>query len=89
MKNRLSDLHNHLFMQLERLNDESLKGEDLRAELDRAKAISAVASQIVSNGHLVLKAQQAMEMSGSQNDYPVMFLGGQEGKANGTKKALT
>ena len=56
MKNKMSDLHNHLFEQLERLNDDDLKGEDLSQEIKRANAMSQIAMQIISNGNLVLKA---------------------------------
>ncbi len=58
MKNTLGDLNNHLFAQLERLNDEDLKGEALQEEITRAKAINAVASQIIANGSLVLEAER-------------------------------
>jgi len=58
MRNTLGDLNNHLFEQLERLNDDELIGEDLSREIKRANAISTVASQIISNGELVLKAQR-------------------------------
>ncbi len=58
MKNNLEDLHNHLFAQLERLSDETIKGEDLKEEINRAKAVSAVASQIISNGQRAINVQR-------------------------------
>lgn len=61
MKNKLVDLNNHLFAQLERLNDEDLKGDALVEEIGRAKAITNIAQQIVNNGNLVLNAIKTKE----------------------------
>jgi hypothetical protein len=61
LKNTLGDLNNHLFAQLERLGEEELKGEELIEEIGRAKAVTAVASQIISNGSLVLEAKKLNE----------------------------
>lgn len=58
MKNKLMNLNNHLFETLERLNDEDLKGDDLVAEMERAKAISGIAQTIINNGELMFKAQK-------------------------------
>lgn len=57
-KNTLKDLNDHLFMQLERLNDEELDKETLDREIQRSKALSNVASKIIDNGRLVLDAQK-------------------------------
>ena len=57
VKNKLTDLNNHLFAELERLSDEDLQGEELTAEINRAKGITGVASQIIANGTLALKAK--------------------------------
>ena len=61
MKNTLGDLNDHLFAQLERLGDEDIKGENLEAEIKRARAITYVASQIIANGTLVLEAQKLVD----------------------------
>lgn len=58
MKNTLGDLNNYLFQQLERLNDEDLKGENLEIEIKRSKAISEIAKNIINNGSLVLAAKK-------------------------------
>jgi transketolase C-terminal domain/subunit len=61
MKNKLSDLNNHLFAEIERLGDEDLKGEELAREIGRAKAVCDVAATIVANGRLVLDAARAAD----------------------------
>lgn len=55
-KNTLNDLNNLLFEQLERLND--VEGEDLTREIERSKAVSNIARNIIDNGKLVLDAEK-------------------------------
>jgi hypothetical protein len=56
MKNKLSDLNDHLFEAIEWLGDRDLKGEYLAEEIRRAEAKCRVAQQIIANGNLVLNA---------------------------------
>jgi hypothetical protein len=60
VKNKLSDLNNHLFAQMERLSDEELKGDALKEELIRSKAVSSIAKDIIGNGQLVLQTQKCI-----------------------------
>lgn len=78
MKNTLGDLNNHLFAQLERLGEEELEGENLQEEITRAKAITSVASQIISNANVVLQAKKfQFDVIGRDNkeDMPKMLEG--------------
>lgn len=62
MKNTLSDLNNHLFAQLERLSDEDLKGDDLKAEISRSKSVTDVAAKIVDNARVQLEAAKLLHL---------------------------
>ena len=61
MKNTLTDLNNHLFSALERLNDEGLSPENLEAEIQRSRAIVTVGKITVENARLVLDAARHIE----------------------------
>lgn len=56
MKNKVSDLNNHLFAQLERLNDEDLKGEALQEEITRSRAIAEISKQIIDSNRVTIAA---------------------------------
>ena len=74
VNNTLGDLNNFLFAQLERLDNEELSGDGLKEEMDRAKAVTQVAAQIINNGSLVLRAQTLQaEYSGKVKEMPNML----------------
>jgi len=64
-KNKLGDLHNHLFAQLERLADDDLTAEQIEAEVKRSEAIVSLADQIVGTADLQLKAAKLFADHGS------------------------
>ena len=76
INNTLGDLNNFLFAQLERLDNEELSGDELKGEMERAKAITQVATQIINNGSLVLRAQELRaEYTGNVEGIPKMLEG--------------
>jgi hypothetical protein len=70
MKNKLADLNNHLFEELERLNDEELTGDALQEERERAKTMATIAQTIINNGELALKAVKHYDEYGKKDEIP-------------------
>lgn len=58
MGNNIQTLTDQLFKQIERLGNTELKGEQLEAEINRAKSITQVSGQIINAGNLLLDAQK-------------------------------
>ena len=78
-RNTLGDLNNHLFAQLERLNDEEITGEKLEDAIIRSKAVIGVSKQIIANANVVLKAKSIELEYGKNNEkeMPKMLEGGE------------
>lgn len=64
MKNKLIDLNNHLFAQLERLGDEDLTAEQIDKEVKRTEAVVAVSQQIIHNADIALKGAKLVAEHG-------------------------
>lgn len=76
-KNTVFDLNDHLFAQMERLGDEDLKGDKLKEEIARSKAVANVAQNIINNARLVFDVEK--EFSPGNPKGPKM-LGADSGK---------
>jgi hypothetical protein len=64
-RNKIEDLNDHLFTALERLNDESIKGDDLQEEIERSKAIANVGSKVIES----MKVQSETFIALMENGY--------------------
>ncbi len=76
MKNTLQDLNDHLFEQLERLNDDDLTDEQLEKELKRADGMTRIATQIIENAELAFKTMVHMDeycYNAGKQTVPVML----------------
>lgn len=64
-RNKLSDLNNLLFEQMERLADAD-SNEELEQEVARSRAMTRVAGRAIENGALALKAVSIYDHRSSQ-----------------------
>jgi len=74
VKNTFDDLSNHLFEQLERLNDADEAA--LEQEIDRAKAVATIADKIIDLGNMAISAERVKMEYGKDIKYP-RLLGGE------------
>lgn len=73
VRNKLSDLTNTLFAQLETLDDRDLTVDELKLEIDRSKQMVAISGQILDAGRLALEGAKFREKVGDI-DAPIALL---------------
>ena len=76
MKNKLTDLNDHLFAQMERLGDEAITAEQLEIEVKRAEAMVKVADQISGNAEMMLRAAKLFAEHGEAVRPMLPLIGG-------------
>ncbi|MBN9235132.1 MULTISPECIES: hypothetical protein [Phyllobacteriaceae] len=74
MKNRITDLNDHLFAQMERLSQEGLTSDELEAEVQRTEAMVQIADKIVDNARLGIAAATLVANHGDRfrKDLPML-----------------
>jgi hypothetical protein len=87
MKNKLADLNNHLFAELERLGKEDLilDKEKLENEALRARMLCGVSMQILAAGHLMSKAYDMADGSFGKMKHPGFF---EEGESDASRPKI-
>lgn len=76
MSSTLLDLNTKLFEQLDNLSKKGITAEELEREITRSEAIVKVASVIINNGELVLRAAKFKDdMLNADNKLPKMLEG--------------
>lgn len=65
MKNKLTDLNDILFAQLERLSDEGLSPDALQSELSRTQSVVQLSDRIIDNARLQLDAVRLIAQNGA------------------------
>jgi len=61
-RNKISDLRDHLFAALERIDNDELNTEELNKEIDKAKAVADVGSVIINSAKLEIEFMKATGM---------------------------
>lgn len=70
MKTKIEDLREHLFAQLERLNDEELGADKLDREIQRAKAVSEVANAVIGTAKVEVEFLKATGHESGSDFFP-------------------
>ena len=68
MKSNLTSLNDMLYEQLERINDDDLKGDELKEQLAKSKMINDVAKTIVANSTLMFRAIKYADENGIEDE---------------------
>ena len=88
MKNKLADLNNHLFAQLERLSDEGWSAKKMEAEIRRADAIIGLSREIIDNAALQVKAVGLIAQHGASLQRHLPMITGEAAVVSATPKLV-
>jgi hypothetical protein len=66
-KNKMEDVRDHIFLALERLNDEDCKGKNVNEEYQKAKAIANLASVIIKSAKVEIDFLKATGQVGTNS----------------------
>ena len=72
-RNTLGDLNDHMFAELERLGDESMDETRMKAEIERARAITGIAQQVIANANTVLRTLEFQDSQVGDATVPRML----------------
>ena len=61
-RNKLSDLRDHMFAALERLDDEEMTTDQIKNEIEKAKSIAMVGSVIINSAKIEIDYLKATGM---------------------------
>ncbi len=77
MRNKLTDLNDYLFEELENLMDKDLTQDELDREIKTAKQVVSVSQTIINNANLLLQAKKHFDQVGIENSEiaPLLSLG--------------
>ena len=64
-KNKIEDLRNHLFVQIEKLSECDLEGEKLKEEIKRSEAIASLADQIIQSAKVEVRFMEITNGDGT------------------------
>jgi hypothetical protein len=53
-RNKISDLRDHLFAALERIDNDDLNADEIRSEVSKAKAIAQIGSVLINSAKIEL-----------------------------------
>ena len=67
-RNKLSDVRDHMFAAMERMDDDSLTPEQLKMEIDKAKSIAMVGSVIINSAKVEVDYIKATGMIEAESD---------------------
>ena len=67
-RNKLSDLRDHMFAALERIDDDQLTPEQLKNEIDKAKSIAMVGSVIINSAKVEVDYIKATGMIEAESE---------------------